>query len=302
MPLEVGDSRDDTLVVSSGISSDVSSGFSSGGAAGTPGVAEACLVGGRFWCLAVEDEDDGDGVRSQSPISLESDQKYRIASSEIRATSSSRYVKRINARKLQRMAALDLEVRDEFDWLARSPSPVISSPSVRMLKLPVLEPSTFLLKDFKPAEWISIHRQKKKLAHRCSSRNLRSMRSARSLSNRTNGRGFQTKANSCLDLTKIVDQRSVISGTGRATDFKNISRVGHKAQYTCVSVQAHIQNVHCRIKGLSGSDRGLRRMRFNLGFTTSSSRVSPRPLDEAGGAGSGRMSGNGERFQQGGSS
>jgi hypothetical protein len=155
----------------------------------------------------VEDEDDGDGVQSHSPVSLGSDQKYRIASSEIRATSSSRYVKRINARKLQRMAALDLEVRDEFDWLARSPPPVISSPPVRMLKLPVLEPFTFLLKDFKPAEWISIHRQKKKLAHRCSSRNLRSMRSVRSLSDRTNCRGFQTKANSLYQYKKAQKGR-----------------------------------------------------------------------------------------------
>jgi hypothetical protein len=73
---------------------------------------------------------------------------------------------------------------------------------VRTLTLPVLEPSIFLLKDFKPAEWITVHRQKiNKLAHRCSSHNLRSTTGSdwfRPLSDRTNVGRFQMKENSCF--------------------------------------------------------------------------------------------------------
>jgi hypothetical protein len=85
---------------------------------GVLGISGAARPGVRFWCLSEGPEEaiDEDLVDSQaSPISLESDRRYWDASPENISRSSSRYVKRILNRNLQRQAALELILRDDLD-------------------------------------------------------------------------------------------------------------------------------------------------------------------------------------------
>jgi hypothetical protein len=62
--------------------------------------------GGKFWCLAVEDEEEAVRVE-QSPRSSE---VYRRSSLEVSASSSARYVKRLQKRFEQRRAAMLLSI------------------------------------------------------------------------------------------------------------------------------------------------------------------------------------------------
>jgi hypothetical protein len=83
--------------------------------------------------------------------------------------------------------------------------------------------------------------------------------------------------------------------------FQKFSSMGHKAHYIDDPTQAH-EKVSQRVaRGLSSDRQGLRRMRFNLGFHSSSSTLSALPTGVDGVAGRFRMAGNGERFPQGGS-
>jgi hypothetical protein len=79
-----------------------------------------------------------------------------------------------------------------------------SSSQSRVLCRPVLEPSVFLLDNFIPSEWITIQRQKRRIAHRCSNIPLRSMRThanhiKQKLSSvRRSVRNFQIEDNKCI--------------------------------------------------------------------------------------------------------
>jgi hypothetical protein len=151
---------------------------------------------------------------TSSPTTLESDRRYRTASPEIRPRSSSRYVKRILSRKLQRQAALDLNLRDDLDSQVQDVMPMTRMSPVKSLILPVIEPSTFLLQNFSLAEWVTIQRHKKRIAHRCISMPTRSMRGPRMHEfsfDRASVKWFHSKANSCFSRSVIPDRTGVDS-------------------------------------------------------------------------------------------
>jgi hypothetical protein len=77
--------------------------------------------------------------------------------SESLSSGSARMEKRLEKRKIQRMAALELDPSSFQIKNSVLPSPM---PVVRKLKLPALEPSVFVLESFNAAEWVRIHRRK----------------------------------------------------------------------------------------------------------------------------------------------
>jgi hypothetical protein len=67
--------------------------------------------------------------------------------------------KRLEKRRFQRIAALELDPSSFPIKNSVRPSPM---PVERKLKLPVLEPSVFVLESFDASEWVRIHRKKMK--------------------------------------------------------------------------------------------------------------------------------------------
>jgi hypothetical protein len=213
-------------------------------------------------------------------------------------------VKRIFNRNLQRQAALEFILRDDLDSQDQDVLPVTRKSPVKSLILPVIEPSIFWLQSFNPAEWITIQRNKKRIAHRCISRPTRSMRGPRMhefSSDRASVKRFHSKANSCFSRSVITDQTGVDDGRCRYPVFQKFSLIRHKAQYIDNPSKAHLKASQRDARGLSGDRQELRQMHFNLGLHSSSSRLLALPSSVDGVMGRFRMAGSGERFPQGGS-
>ncbi|KAM0837823.1 hypothetical protein ACQ4PT_061373 [Festuca glaucescens] len=130
-------------------------------------------IGGKFWVLS-SDEDAVDEVNSMG----EPPPEYGGSSPEPSPSLSSRYAKRIRNRLLQREAALKLSVDlssdqsgyslDQLDQIRLTkPS---RSPLVKILKVPVLEPTVFLLDDFNAKDWVRVVRKKRIINARGASR------------------------------------------------------------------------------------------------------------------------------------
>jgi hypothetical protein len=135
----------------------VTDGSHGDGAALTPLAAGAAsaLAGGRFWALSdLEEEEEELPLPEKSSIYLSSG-----TYSESLSSGSARMEKRLEKRRIQRIAALEL---DPSSFQIKNS--VLSSPMPvkRKLKLPVLEPSVFVLESFNAEEWVRIHRRKMK--------------------------------------------------------------------------------------------------------------------------------------------
>jgi hypothetical protein len=121
----------------------------------------AAPLGGHFWVLADARSDEEE---EDSPIADQSKALMYVSNSDLSdcAPSSARRLRR-DRKRMQRWAAKELAISPS---VARSPS----SPEKMMRhspgkKLPVLEPSTFLLEEFNANEWITVfHRERKNLA------------------------------------------------------------------------------------------------------------------------------------------
>lgn len=115
--------------------------------------------GGKFWCLASEDEEESPVARS---VAAPASEAY-WQSSPVVSSPSSRYVKRMRSRAFQRRAAMLLASspsvsRESSPELCRRP-PRTLSPPAKDLILPVLEPTIFFLDDFIASEWITVVRK-----------------------------------------------------------------------------------------------------------------------------------------------
>jgi hypothetical protein len=125
----------------------------------------ATPLGGHFWVLADVRSDEEE---ENSPISDQSWARRYVSNSYLSdcVSSSARRLRRDCKRRMQRWAAKELAISPSA---VRSPS----SPEERMRqspgkKLPVLEPSTFILEEFNASEWITVFRRERKKIARSS--------------------------------------------------------------------------------------------------------------------------------------
>ncbi|XP_051181965.1 uncharacterized protein [Lolium perenne] len=128
--------------------------------AGDATAAALPILTGRFWSLDSGEDDDAD--LASSPRSTSPGDFLRSPSERVLKLSS-RYVKRLNNRIMQRRAALDLAVKLDLGSSCSSgfARPKLNgSPPATVLKFPVLEPTVFFLQDFNATEWTRVERKK----------------------------------------------------------------------------------------------------------------------------------------------
>jgi hypothetical protein len=146
---------------------DVSSDAAVGIRAGSPcSHGGAAPLGGRFWVLADarSDEEEEDSL-----IADRSKARRYVSNSDVSncSPSSARRLRRDRKRRMQRWAAKELAVSPSVARSRSSPEKMRQSPGK---KLPVLEPSTFLLEEFNANEWIAVFRRERKNLARSSHR------------------------------------------------------------------------------------------------------------------------------------
>jgi hypothetical protein len=127
----------------------------------------ATPLGGRFWVLADVRSDEEE---ENSPITDQSWARRYVSNSDLSdcVPSSARRLRRDRKRRMQRWAAKELAVSPSAVRSPSSPEEMIRQSPGK--KLPVLEPSTFILEEFNASEWITVFRRERKKIARSSHR------------------------------------------------------------------------------------------------------------------------------------